>query len=317
MISIIDVLHAKKRIEPYVSTTPFEYSRILSEEFNASIYLKLESFRELRSFKIRGAVNFLVTHLAEAKKYGVVASSGGSHALGVAYASNKLGIDATIVMTERAPKNLVAMVESYGAKVIVQGLVYNDAAKIAHQLEKQENRLFVDSFNDPAIIAGQGTIGIEMLEVIPDLDLILIPVGGGGLLSGVSLVAKTLNPSIKIIGIEPTNAAAMTESLKHNSLIELENPSSIADKLVVKQVGNLTLEAAQTFVDDMVTVTEDEIKLAMYSFLEKSGLLIEGAGAVPLASIQSGKVQVENKKVGLILTGGNISPDVLAKVLDK
>ena len=315
MVTLLNVFEAEQRIRPYVSPTPFEYSRILSQEYQANLYLKIESFRELRSFKVRGAMNFMQTHLDQAKQTGVVASSGGSHALGVAFAANKLGINATIVMTERAPKNLVTMVESYGANVIVKGAVYNDASKVAHEIETRENRLYIDSFNDPAIIAGQGTIGLEMLRDVPDLDLILVPVGGGGLLAGVSMVAKTVNPNIQVIGLEPTQAAAMTESLNQDQLIELADPGSIADKLVVKQVGDLTLRMAKQYVDHMVTLTEDEIKKAMFTFHEKASLLIEGAAAVPLAAIQSQKVDVKGKKVGLILTGGNVSPNTFSQVL--
>jgi len=317
LVTLLNVLEAEKRIRPYVSPTPFEYSPILSKEYQAGLFLKIESFRELRSFKVRGAMNFMQTHLEHAKRNGVVASSGGSHALGVAFGANRLGIDATIVMTERAPRNLVTMVESYGANVIVKGSVYNDASKVAHEIEKKENRLYIDSFNDPAIVAGQGTIGLEMLREVQDLDMILVPVGGGGLLAGVSMVAKSLSPNIQVIGLEPEQAAAMTVSIQQDKLVELSNPGSIADKLVVKQVGNLTLEMAKKYVDGMITLTEDEIKKAMYTFHEKASLLIEGAAAVPLAAIQAQKVDVKGKKVGLILTGGNVSPDVFNQILQE
>ena len=317
MLTMKNILQARKNIRPYVSSTPLEHSRRLSDLFETPLYLKLENFRELRSFKVRGAVNFIVSRYSSCQEHGVVAASGGSHALGVAYAALKTRVPATIVMTERAPQNLKAIVESYGAKVEISGEVYDDAAQRAADIARDTQALFIDSFNDPHIMAGQGTIALELLEQEPDLEAVVCPVGGGGLLAGVSTAVKTLSPNCAVYGVEPESANAMYRSFEKNALAEVAHPRSIADKLVTKKTGDLTFQAARPHTDAVFCVSEEAIEEAVYTFLAEAGLLIEGAGAIPLALVKSKQAPLYGKKTALILTGGNIDPAVLFTILAK
>ncbi len=315
MVTFLDVIKAQKNIQPWVQPSPLEHSRRLSGLLGTSVYLKLENFRELRSFKVRGAVNFVVSRLDECRLHGVVAASGGSHALGVAYAAAHLGIQATIVMTERAPANLKNIVASYGAQVEISGQVYDDASARAKEISQKTGALRIDSFNDPYIVAGQGTIALEIFSQLPDADMIICPVGGGGLLAGVSLTAKTISPHCQIYGVEPEQANAMYRSMAAGKLVEVDNPSSIADKLVTRHTGDLVFDIARTHTTGMYCVSEEQIQAAVRLLLHEAGLLAEGAGAAPLALLQSGQIDSARKKVVLVVTGGNIDPAVLIKIL--
>jgi threonine dehydratase len=317
MVTFLDLIQAQLNIRPWVQPSPLEHSRRLSQLLGGSVYLKLESFRELRSFKVRGAVNFMVSRLPECLEHGVVAASGGSHALGVAYAAAHLGVQATIVMTERAPANLQNIVASYGAKVEVSGQVYDDASARAKELAGITGARIIDSFNDPHIVAGQGTIALEIFSELPDADLIICPVGGGGLLAGVSLGSKTIAPACQIIGVEPEQANAMHRSLAAGHLVEVDHPASIADKLVTRHTGDLVFAIAQAHTDAVYCVTEAQIRQAVRLLLSEASLLAEGAGAAPLALLQSGPLDIEGKKVVLVVTGGNISPTVLQTILQE
>jgi len=315
VVTITDILAARQRIRGLVEPTPLEYSRPLSELTGAHVYLKMELMRETRAFKIRGAANFLQSLPAAERARGVVAASGGSHAQGVAYAAGRLGVPATIVMTERSPLNLRAICRSYGAKVLVQGQVYDDASLVAADISRETGRRLIHSYDDPDIIAGQGTIGLEIAEALPDLDIAIVPVGGGGLLGGVGCALHALRPTAKVIGVEPEQAAAMAESLKVGTLVRLADPRSIADKLVVKSVGRLNLQMAQLYVERIVTVPEEAIGEAIYTFLNQVNLLVEGAGAAALAALRHMGEEWRGRKVVLVLTGGNIEAHVLARVI--
>lgn len=317
MVTITDILAARRRIRGLVDPTPLEYSRPLSELTGVHVYLKLEMMRETRAFKVRGAVNFLEALPAAERSRGVVAASGGSHAQGVAYAAGRLGVPATIVMTERSPVNLRAICRSYGAEVIVRGQVYDDAALVAADISRETGRRLIHSYDDPYIIAGQGTVGLEIAEALPDLDAAIVPVGGGGLLGGVGCALHALCPTAKVIGVEPEQAAAMAASLKAGSLVHLADPRSLADKLVVKSVGLLNLQMAQLYVDRVVTVSEAAIGEAIYTFLNQVNLLVEGAGASALAGLSNLAAEWQGRKVALVLTGGNIEAQVLARVIEQ
>lgn len=315
MVTFTEVLQARKNIRGCVEKTPLEHSRRLSRMFGADIYLKLENFRELRSFKVRGTTNFIASNREKCRENGVVAASGGSHALGVAWAAAMNNIQATIVMTERAPRNLVRIVESFGAGVEVKGQVYDDACRRAGEIAAGTGALYIDSFNDPYIIAGQGTIALEMLEEVPDLDTIICPVGGGGLLAGAALAAKTMRPECRVLGVEPENACAMYRSLAADRLVVLDNPRSIADKLVTRQTGELNFRMAKRYADAVYCVSEDQIRDAIWTFLNETSLLVEGAGAAPLALLQSGQLTAQSGKIGLVITGGNIDAKALAAII--
>ena len=317
MVKFLDLIKARQNIHPWVQPSPLEYSRRLSQLLGASVYLKLENFRELRSFKVRGAVNFMVSRLSECRQYGVVAASGGSHALGVAFAASHLGVKATIVMTERAPANLQNIVASYGATVEVSGQVYDDASARAKEIAQKSGALIIDSFNDPHIVAGQGTIALEIFADLPETDMIICPVGGGGLLAGVSLGAKSIAPSCQIIGVEPEQANAMHRSLAAGHLVEVDNPASIADKLVTRHTGDLVFSIARPHTDAVYCVTEAQIRQAVRMLLTEASLLAEGAGAAPLALLLSNQMDIQGKKVVLVVTGGNIAPAVLQTILQE
>lgn len=316
-MNIQEIYAARKRIAPLVERTPLEYSRLLSDLTGAHVYLKLEMMRETRAFKVRGASNFLVALSPEERSRGVVAASGGSHAVGVASVAARLGVSATIVMTERSPVNLRTICRGYGAEVLVRGQVYNDASEVAGQISRSTGRRLIHSYDDPFIVAGQGTIGLEIMESLPEVDAVFVPVGGGGLLGGVGCAIKTLKPKAAVIGVEPEKAAAMYESLRQGTIVHLSDPRSLADKLVVKSVGELNLSLAQRYADRVVTVSEEAIARGIHTFLDQASLLVEGAGAAALAALQQVQGEFAGKHVALILTGGNIDPAVLARVLNQ
>lgn len=315
MIAIQEIYAARQRIAPLVQRTPLEYSRPLTEQTGVETYLKLEMMRETRAFKVRGAANFMLAMTEAQRAHGVVAASGGSHAVGVASVANHLRLPATIVMTERSPENLRRICRGYGAEVIVQGQVYDDAAQVAIELSHSTGRPLIHSYDDPHIIAGQGTIGIEIMEDLPAVDAVLVPVGGGGLLAGVGCAIKTLRPEVEVIGVEPEQAAAMTLSLKEGRQVWLDDPRSLADKLVVKAPGRLNLAMAQRYVDRMVTVSEADIAKAIVALLDGCSILAEGAAAAALAALWALRDELKGRRVALILTGGNIAPTTLAQVL--
>lgn len=313
-IGIIDVFEAKKTICSWVQETPLEYHRGLSHLSGVQVFLKLELMRETRAFKIRGAFNAL-THLSMKQKgNGIIAASGGSHALGVAYAGNKLGIKTTIVATVRAPKSIQENCKYYGAEVIVAGEVYDDAKKVAEEIAKERNLTLIHSYDDPYIIAGQGTIGLEILQQMKP-DVIICPVGGGGLLAGVGLVVAAISPDTEVWGVEPETAAAMSTAINVGRLVSIEDPRSIADKLVVKQVGQLNLDIARETVSKMVTVSEKEIREAVYLLSSSANLWAEGAAGAALAAMLKEKESLAKRKVALILTGGNVEAKVMANIL--
>ncbi|HYF92102.1 MAG TPA: threonine/serine dehydratase [Symbiobacteriaceae bacterium] len=312
---LTDVLDAARTIAPYVGVTPLEYSPALSRQTGAEVYLKLEMLRETRAFKIRGACNFMAHLSAEQRQRGVVAASGGSHAQGVAFAARRFGVKATIVMTERSPANLRQICRDYGAEVIVAGQVYEDAGERAAAIAAATGAVTVHSFDDPLIVAGQGTIGLEILQALPEVDAIIAPVGGGGLLGGVGLAAKSVNPAIRVIGVEPAGAASMTAALVAGRPVRLENVGSVADKLVTRSTGALNLALAQKYCDEVVLVEEGAIRQAMRDLLGVANLLAEGAAASALAALRLRTAELAGKRVALILTGGNIDAGVLASLL--
>lgn len=310
-----DILRAKQVIARWLDPTPLEYHRTLSNQTGVDIYLKLEMMRETRAFKIRGACHFIVSLPQHQRQKGVIAASGGSHALGVAYAGMLMDVPTTIVVTERAPQSIAEACTLYGAKVIVAGEVYDDAKNIAMGMAGDRELTFIHSYDDARIIAGQGTIGLEIFEELADPDVIICPVGGGGLINGVGLVTDALNPKTEVWGVEPVGAAAMTLSLQKGECMKLEDPRSIADKLVVRQIGTLNLKIAQKTVSNMVTVSEDEIRHAMHLLMTKANLWVEGAAAASLAALVRYKDRLQGKKVVLILTGGNVDAEIVKQVL--
>ncbi len=284
---------------------------------NQEIYLKPENLQVTGSFKVRGA-GFKISQLsAEERKRGVLACSAGNHAQGVALAARQLGIKSLICMPAGAPISKVEATRELGAEVeLVEG-VYDDASRRALELEKETGMTFIHPFDDEMVIAGQGTIGMEILDECPDLDLVFVPIGGGGLAAGAAYALKTLKPSIKVIGVQAAGAAGMQESMNKGCIVELPEVLTIADGIAVKVPGKLTYELCKKYLDGIVTVSEDEICAAILSLIEHHKLASEGAGAVSVAAAMFGKYPIEGKKVCCVVSGGNIDVTILSRVINR
>jgi threonine dehydratase len=281
------------------------------------VYFKTENLQVTGSFKLRGAY-FKISKLSdEEKAAGIVACSAGNHAQGVALAAKNMGIKATICMPDGAPISKVQATKSYGAEVALVKGAYDDAYQYACKLQEEEHATFIHPFDDPDVIAGQGTIGLEILDQLKDVDAIVVPVGGGGLISGVAYAAKSLKPDIKVFGVQAKEAASMADSLKYDEQVTLNTVNTFADGIAVKHPGDLTFELIKDYVDDVVTVTEDEIAVAILALIEKQKLIAEGAGAVSLAAVMADKIPVEGKNVVCLVSGGNIDVNILSRVITR
>lgn len=306
---------AQANLEGISKKTALIYSDVFSNESGNEVYIKPENLQITGAFKIRGAYNKLCTLTASEKERGVIASSAGNHAQGVAYSAEKLGVSATIVMPKTTPLIKVEATKSYGAKVILFGDCYDEAYTEAKRLEKEHNYVFVHPFDDLDVMYGQGTIACEILEEIADMDCILVPVGGGGLIAGIALAAKALNPNIKIIGVEPEGAKAMKDSMDNNGIVHLATVRTIADGVAVKKPGNLTFEIIQNYVDEIVTVSDFDIMESFLLLLEKHKLIAEASGALSFAGLK--KIQEKGKKVACVLSGGNIDVVTISSMIDR
>jgi len=317
LITLQKIKDAKKQLDGIVNYTPIAYAPILSQQYNAKIYLKKENLQLTGSFKLRGAFNKIATLLQEQRDKGVVAASAGNHAQGVAYSSKHFNCDATIVMPEATPLTKVSGVKSYGANVILQGANYDEAYKYALEFAKDHDKTFVHPFADDEVICGQGTIALEILEQIDDIDIIIVPIGGGGLISGIATVIKELKPNIKIIGVVASGAKAMKNSFEQKTPIDSISVKTIADGIAVRDTTPKMLEHILELVDDIVEVEDKEIASAILFLLEKHKLVVEGAGAVGIAAIMHNKIYVRDKTVVSLLSGGNIDVTMLAQIIEK
>ena len=312
-----DFLAAKKELDGKINRTPLNYSSTFSRIYGADIFFKMENIQKTGSFKARGAI-FKVSRLtSDQKKRGVITASAGNHAQGVAYAAMINGINAKIVMPEYTVPAKVNAVMDYKAQVVLSGADYNEAHIRADEICEVENRTFIDAFNDRWIISGQGTIGLEILEDQPDIDIILVPIGGGGLISGIALAAKMLKPGIRIIGVQSEQADSMKQSVAAGKIVPYTSTNTIADGISVKYPGELNLRIVQKYVDDIVTVSDESIAMALYKLLERNKVLVEPSGAVGLAALMEGKIDVKGKKVAIILSGGNANLLLLSKIIYK
>lgn len=283
----------------------------------AEVYLKTENLQVTGSFKVRGAY-FKISQLTdEEKSHGVIACSAGNHAQGVALAAQKNGIKAVICLPDGAPISKVEATKSYGAEICLVPGVYDDAYNEALRLRDEKNYTFIHPFDDENVIAGQGTIGLELIDQLPDLDAVVVPVGGGGLISGVAFALKSLKPEIKIYGVQASGAPSMVQSLEHNRIECLDSVSTIADGIKVKEPGEHTFEYCKQYVDDIVTVTDDEVSSAILALIEQHKLIAEGAGAVSAAAVMFNKVPVKGKKVVCLVSGGNIDVTILSRVIKR
>ena len=318
MLDLKEIEKAYERVKGVVHRTPFSKAPILSHMSGYEVYLKKENLQRTGAFKLRGAFNRIASLIEVGEKGGVVAASAGNHAQGVAFSAHHFGIEATIVMPESTPLTKVQGVKEFGASVILQGTNYDEAYAYATQYAQEQKLNFVHPFTDEEVIAGQGTIALEMLEDIDMLDAIVVPVGGGGLISGIAVAAKALNPDIKIIGISAEGAPAMKNSYDQKTPIDSTHVRTIADGIAVRDTSPITLAYILEYVDSFQTVCEDEIAAAILFLLERQKVLVEGAGAVGVAALMHGKLDLPaNAKVGIVLSGGNIDVTMLSLIIEK
>ena len=317
MITFVDVEEARERIKNHIYLSPFPYSETISRMTGHRVFFKLDNLQITGSFKERGALNRLLLLTPEETKRGVVAASAGNHGMAVAFHSRRLNIAATIVMPVHAPLIKVSRVRQYGAQSVLCGEDYDSAFAEAERLSRENGLTFIHAFNDPGIISGQGTIGLELYEQNPDLDAVIVPVGGGGLIAGIGLVMKTLNPNIRIIGVQAEELPSMKVALEKNERIRLPPAVTIADGIAVRAVGEIPLSLAKQFVDEIVTVSEGEIANAVLQLLEIEKTVAEGAAAAPLAALINKKVSLQGKNVGLIVSGGNIDMNLISRIIEK
>src|SRR5436853_177979 len=310
--SLDDIVAASKRIEGVATKTPLVESPALSRRFGRRVYLKLECFQPIRVFKIRGAYN-KISQLS-AKK--IVAASSGNHGIAVAYCSRLLGKQCTVVVPETAVKEKVDVIEEHGAGVVKFGKYHSDREAKAREIAGETSAAFVPPFNDPDIIAGQGTCGLEITQQLDDFDSVIVPVGGGGLISGISIAIKSLKPSARVFGVEPTGAPKMQASLSAGKIVMINEPKSIADGLIPASVGDLTLETCQKNVDGMFSVSDDEILSAMKLLIEEAHIFPEPSGSAPLAVLSKpeNRSRLVNRVV-LVVSGGNVSLSLLNRLL--
>lgn len=316
-VTLKDIQDAKKTISEIVKKTDILESRKLSDITKANIFYKCENLQKTGSFKVRGACNKIANLTDEEKSHGVIASSAGNHAQGVALGATMNGIDATIVMPSTAPLAKVTATKRYGAKVVLEGLVYDDAYAKAVEIQKETGATFLHPFDDKYVIAGQGTIGLEIFEQMDyKVDTILCPIGGGGLISGVAVAAKALNPNVKIIGVQTANIPSMYESIKSGKVTTAFKSTSVADGISVKTVGELTFEIVKDLVDEVILVEEDEIAEGLLFLMENQKVVAEGSGAVTTAALLSGKYKPRsNENIVCIISGGNIDVNTLNKII--
>lgn len=319
LVSLRDVWQARKRIQSHITETPLHHSIEISQDLKTSIYVKLENMHEIGAFKIRGATNKMLALSQVDKEKGVTTFSTGNHGLAVAYLSKKLGIKAIICISNRVPYNKVERLERFGAKVIKVGASQDDAEIYAYELQRKEGVTVIPPFDDREVIAGQGTIGLELLQQLPMLDMAIIPVSGGGLLAGIGLVLKHYNPNIKIIGVSMEDSPVMYESLQKGQIVTLKEQDTLADSLLggIGVDNRYTFQMVKQYMDEFILLTEDEIAQGMAYMFQEHQLAIEGAAATGIAAILNEKIQVKNKQIATIITGRNVEASLMMEVCQK
>ncbi|WP_270739747.1 threonine ammonia-lyase [Massilioclostridium coli] len=315
MLTLDKIYHAAYVLKNVARKTDLIYAQKLRPD--TRIYLKTENLQVTGSFKVRGAYCKMAELSEEEKQKGVIACSAGNHAQGVALAAQKGNIPAMICIPEGAPISKVEATKKYGAQVVLVKGAYDDAYQKALELQKETGRTFIHPFDDDEVIAGQGTIGLEILDQLPDVDAVIVPVGGGGLIAGVAYAIKSLNPHCKVYGVQSAGAPSMFNAVKHGHMEELKSVATIADGIAVKKPGNITYELCKKYVDDIVTVTDDEVSSAILALIEEQKLIAEGAGAVAVAAALFNKVDVVGKRVVCLVSGGNIDVNILSRVITR
>jgi threonine dehydratase len=316
MLSLADVSEARDRVGEVARHTPLEYSHSFSEMTGADVHLKLETFQRTGSFKIRGATNRIATLTGAERRAGVVTASAGNHAQGVALAATRAGVDATVVMPEHAPISKVEATERYGGTVVLHGTDYDEAEARAREIAADEGRTYVHAFDDEVVMAGQGTVGLEILEDCPSVETVVVPIGGGGLIAGVATALAETDPEIRIVGVQAEGAASVPASLREGRVVELDSVDTIADGIATRRVGDETFPIIRDRVDEVVTVSDAEIAVALTYLLERAKTLVEGAGAVALAALLFDTFDYEEgETIVPALCGGNIDMNTLTTVI--
>ena len=317
MVDLADVEEARRRIRDQIYISPLAYSETISRMSSSKVFFKLENLQMTGSFKERGALNRLLTLTRDEAERGVIAASAGNHGMAVAFHSRRLNVESTIVMPVHAPLIKVGRVRQYGAQTVMYGEDYDGAFTEAQRLSQERRLTFLHAFNDPSIIAGQGTVGLELYEQNPQLDGVIVPVGGGGLIAGIALVLKGLNPRIRIIGVQAEVIPSMKAALGKGAPISLPPATTIADGIAVRKVGETALDLVKKHVDEIVTVSEGDIAKAVLLLLEIEKTIAEGAAATPLAALINKKVNLTDKNIALIVSGGNIDVNLISRIIEK
>ena len=313
MLTFEMIQDAKRALEGIARKTPLDPA----PKFGANVYIKSENLQLTGAFKLRGAYHKIRSLTPEERERGVIACSAGNHAQGIALSAAKLGIRSIICMPAGAPISKVEATRSYGAEVVLVPGVYDDAAREAERLTQEHGYTFAHPFNDPCVIAGQGTIGLEILEQLPEVEQVVVPIGGGGLISGVAMAVKTLKPSCRVIGVQAAGAASMYASRRAGRPVELDGVATIADGIAVKKPGDLTFALCQKYVDEIVTVNEDEISSAILALMEVQKTVAEGAGATPVAAVMFGRVDTTRLKTVCLVSGGNVDVTTLSRIITR
>jgi len=317
MIKYADIIAAQQGMRDIIKSTTLMPTKTFSKLAGTNILMKLENLQTTGSFKVRGAFNKISHLTTEEKRFPVVAASAGNHAQGVAFSATKLGLKSTIFMPAFTPPTKVNATRAYGADVILAGDSFDDAFEASQEYCKTHNATYIHPFNDPKIIAGQGVVGLEIFHQCPDVDTVIVPIGGGGLISGVAIAMKEMNPSIKLIGVEAENTASMLASHEKGEIITLPSALSIADGIAVRRPGDVTFKIIEQYVDELITVSDTEISHAAYLMLQRGKLLVEPSGAAALAAAITRKSKYMGKTVVPVITGGNINMSLLQQIIDQ
>lgn len=313
MLTLEMIQEAQEALRGVARRTPLDPAPMLGK----NVYIKAENLQLTGAFKLRGAYNKIRSLTPEEAAHGVIACSAGNHAQGIAISATKLGIRSVICMPAGAPMSKVEATKGYGAEVVLVPGVYDDAAREAERLTREHGYTFAHPFDDPYVIAGQGTIGLEILEQLPEVEQVVVPIGGGGLISGIGMAVKTLKPSCRVVGVQAAGAASMYTSQRQGRCVELSSVATIADGIAVKKPGALTFELCSRYVDEIVTVNEDEIASAMLQLIEGQKTVAEGAGATPVAAVMFGRVDTTHRKTVCVVSGGNVDVTTLSRVITK
>lgn len=318
MVSLKDITDAQKSIIPFAKKTELVYSKYFSQLINANVYLKLENTQVTNSFKVRGVINRLLNLSIEEKRRGVVTASAGNHGQAVAFGAQRLGFSAKIVVPKRTPKVKVDGIKKFNAELLLFGDSYTESEKKAKEIAQQEERLYISPYNDPYIIAGHGTVGLEIIEQLPNVDMVLVPVGGGGLISGISIAVKSLNPEVQVVGVQSEATPVMYESLKAGKIVPAHrhNPRTVAEGLAGGiEKGSITFTTVQQYVDEVVLVREETIRQAVALLYKEEKQKIEGSGAAGIAMLLENKDVVAGLTVAIVISGGNIDDSMLDTIL--